>query len=219
MSLSRLFGRRPQSSVEWVVCEHSAFFSCLSGFRREFVVPDVRADFHLWPDYCDCANDFFAVVNGDAITQSEQRSRVFAPFYIREMHNFSMQMPRQISRNANQSSISRRRLGSRDPLIDSSPNCRSDRHERPSAQWNSKLLTKGGEGRMKLSVETQVGVAVAAAFLAMTAIAIAQGDSKGQTGGTDAYGARNNPTINIEITEQRYNGALQPTLWVDPIRL
>jgi hypothetical protein len=72
---------------------------------------------------------------------------------------------------------------------------------------------------MKLSVETQVGSAVAAAFIAMTAIAIAQGDSKGQTGVPDAHGARNNPRINTEITEQQYNSVLQPTLWVDAIRL
>lgn len=76
---------------------------------------------------------------------------------------------------------------------------------------------------MKLSVETQVGAAVAAAFITMTAIAIAQGDTQGRTGVPDAYGPRNNPRINTEvnteITGQGYNSALQPTLWVDAIRL
>jgi hypothetical protein len=72
---------------------------------------------------------------------------------------------------------------------------------------------------MKLSVETQVGTAVAVAFVAMTAIAIAQGNSEAQMGTPDAYGPRNNPRINTEITQQEYNSALQPTLRVDAIRL
>ena len=72
---------------------------------------------------------------------------------------------------------------------------------------------------MKLSVETQVGTAVAAAFIAMTVGAIAQGNSEGKMGVPDAYGLRNNPRINTEITKQEYNSALQPTLWVDAIRL
>jgi hypothetical protein len=72
---------------------------------------------------------------------------------------------------------------------------------------------------MKLSVETHVAAAVATAFIAMTAIAIAHENSEDQTGAPDAYGARNNPRINTEITEQQYNSALQPTLWVDSIRL
>jgi len=72
---------------------------------------------------------------------------------------------------------------------------------------------------MKLSVETQVGAAVAAAFIAMTVGAIAQGNSEGQTGVPDVYGPRNNPRINTEITQQGYKETLQPTLWVDAIRL
>ena len=72
---------------------------------------------------------------------------------------------------------------------------------------------------MKLSVETQVGTAVAAAFVAMTAIAIAQGNSEGKMGVPDGYGPRNNPRINTEITQQEYNSALQPTLSVDAIGL
>lgn len=72
---------------------------------------------------------------------------------------------------------------------------------------------------MKLSVETQVAAAVAGAFIAMSAIAIAHENSEGQTGVPNAYGPRNNPRINTEITEQQYNSALQPTLWVDAIRL
>ncbi len=82
---------------------------------------------------------------------------------------------------------------------------------------------KRGKGKMKLSVETQVGTAVAAAFIAMTAIAIAQGDSEGRTGLPDAYGPRNNPRINAEVntdvTGKGYSSGLQPTLWVDAIRL
>jgi hypothetical protein len=72
---------------------------------------------------------------------------------------------------------------------------------------------------MKLSVETQVGTAVAAVFVAMTAIAIAQGNSEAKMGVSNAYGPRNNPRINTEITQQEYNSALQPALWVDAIRL
>lgn len=72
---------------------------------------------------------------------------------------------------------------------------------------------------MKLSVETQVSAAVAAAFIAMTAISIAQGSSEGQMGVRDADGPRSNPRINTEITEQEHKSALQPTLWGDAIRL
>jgi len=72
---------------------------------------------------------------------------------------------------------------------------------------------------MRLSVETQVAAAVAAAFIAMTAIAIGHETGEGQTSVPDAYGVTNNPRINAEVTEQQYNSDLQPTLWVDAIRL
>jgi hypothetical protein len=71
---------------------------------------------------------------------------------------------------------------------------------------------------MKLSVETQVGTAITAAFVAMTAIAIAQGHNEGQTSLPDAR-PRNNPRVNSQVTERQYNGTLQPTLWVDAISL
>jgi hypothetical protein len=72
---------------------------------------------------------------------------------------------------------------------------------------------------MKLSVETEVAAAIAAGFMALTAIAIGQGNNEGQTGVPDGYGPRNNPRVNTQIREQEYNNALQPTLWVDAIRL
>jgi len=72
---------------------------------------------------------------------------------------------------------------------------------------------------MKLSVETEVAAAIAAGFVALTAIAVVQGNNEGQTGVPDGYGPRNNPRINTQISEKDYNSALQPTSWVDAIRL
>src|SRR5436190_7970187 len=63
MSVSRLFGRRTESSGESVVSDRSAFLSYLNGFRPEFAVADAGANFHLWPDSCDGADDFSAVVD------------------------------------------------------------------------------------------------------------------------------------------------------------
>lgn len=90
MSLSRLFGKRTESSGECVVFEHSAFFSYLNGFRLEFAVPDAGANFHLLPDCCcDCANDFSAFVQRDAVgPRLRSRSRVFRVFYLREVRKF-----------------------------------------------------------------------------------------------------------------------------------
>ena len=71
---------------------------------------------------------------------------------------------------------------------------------------------------MKLSVETEVAAAIAAGFIALTAIAIAQ-NNEDQTGVPDGYGPTNNPRINTHISQQESDSGLQPTLWVDAIRL
>lgn len=71
---------------------------------------------------------------------------------------------------------------------------------------------------MKLSVETKVAAAIAAAFIAVTAFAIAQSD-EGQTGVPDGYSPTNNPKVNTYSTQQEYSSGLQPTLWIDSIRL
>lgn len=71
---------------------------------------------------------------------------------------------------------------------------------------------------MKLSVETKVATAITAGFITLTALTIAHGNNENQTG-VPAYGPRNNPRVNTEITEEQYNNTLQPTLWVDSIRL
>ncbi len=73
---------------------------------------------------------------------------------------------------------------------------------------------------MKSSVEAKVAAAVGSAFIALTAIAIAQGNNEGQTGGEPrAYGPRNNPRINTHISQEGYDSGLQPALWVDAIQL
>jgi hypothetical protein len=72
---------------------------------------------------------------------------------------------------------------------------------------------------MKLSVETKVGAAISAGFIALTAIAIAQGDSQGETGGPSGYGPTNTPRTNTHISQQGGNNFLQPALRVDAIRL
>jgi hypothetical protein len=72
---------------------------------------------------------------------------------------------------------------------------------------------------MKLSVETKVGAAISAGFIALTAIAIAQGNSEGQTGGGDGFGPTNNPRANTHISQPEYNSSVQPPLWIDAIQL
>ena len=72
---------------------------------------------------------------------------------------------------------------------------------------------------MKLSVETKVGAAISAGFITLIAIAIAQGDSQRETGGPNGYGPTNTPRINTHISQQGYNNSLQPSLWIDAIRL
>jgi hypothetical protein len=72
---------------------------------------------------------------------------------------------------------------------------------------------------MKVSVETKVAAAIGAGFIALTAIAIAQGNSGGETGGRDGYSPRNNPEFNTYMGQQGYNSSLQPSPWIDAIRL
>ena len=73
---------------------------------------------------------------------------------------------------------------------------------------------------MKLSVEGKVAAAIGSAFIALTAIAIAQGNNEGQTGGgSRTYGPTNNPRINTDISQTEHNSGLQPPLWVDAINL
>ena len=60
---------------------------------------------------------------------------------------------------------------------------------------------------MKLSVEMKVAAAVAAAFIGLTAGAIAQGGSDGHTGGPNR-----DPSVNTHIIQQGYDNSLtEPT--------
>jgi hypothetical protein len=73
---------------------------------------------------------------------------------------------------------------------------------------------------MKSSVEAKVAAAVGSAFIALTAIAIAQGNNEGQTGGGPrAYGPTNNTRINTHTSQPEYNSGLQPPLRIDAIQL
>jgi hypothetical protein len=94
-----------------------------------------------------------------------------------------------------------------------------DQEGHPSAQWDSKPTNKGVRENMKLSVETKVGAAVAAGFIALTLGAVAQGNWGGQTGEPNSYGPTNKPRVNTYISQQRYEGSLQPPQLIDAIRL
>jgi hypothetical protein len=61
---------------------------------------------------------------------------------------------------------------------------------------------------MKLSVEMKVAAAVAAGFVAWTVGTIAQGNSGGQTGGPNGYGATSNTRVNTYMSQQGYNSSL-----------
>jgi hypothetical protein len=61
---------------------------------------------------------------------------------------------------------------------------------------------------MKASVEMKVAAAVAAGFVALTVGAIAQGYSKGQTGGVNDYGPTNNPSVNSYMSQQGQTSSL-----------
>src|SRR5215831_1330068 len=55
---------------------------------------------------------------------------------------------------------------------------------------------------MKLSIESIGAAAVAAAFMAFTAGAMAQGHSMGQIGGPNNFGPTNNPGVNTHMSQQ-----------------
>ena len=72
---------------------------------------------------------------------------------------------------------------------------------------------------MKLTVETEVAAAIAAGFIALTAIAIGQGNREGKTSGLDGYRPPNNPRVNTYISKEAYDSSLQPSQVIDAIRL
>jgi len=61
---------------------------------------------------------------------------------------------------------------------------------------------------MKLSIESKVAAAIAAACVAFTAGAMAQGHSMGQTGGRNNFGPMNNPGVNMHMSQQGENSSL-----------
>jgi hypothetical protein len=94
-----------------------------------------------------------------------------------------------------------------------------DQEGHPSTQWDSKPTNKGVRENMKLSVETKVGAAIAAGFIALTLGTVAQGNWEGQTGELNSYGPTNNPKVNTYISQQGYEGSLQPPQSINAIRL
>jgi hypothetical protein len=56
-------------------------------------------------------------------------------------------------------------------------------------------------GKMKVSIEAKVAAAVAAAFIALTLGAIAQGNGRNQTGELNSYDLADNPRINTYISQ------------------
>jgi hypothetical protein len=61
---------------------------------------------------------------------------------------------------------------------------------------------------MKLSVELKVAAAVAAAFMALTPGAMAQGRSRGQTAGANHFGPTNRPGVNTNMSQQGDNNSV-----------
>jgi hypothetical protein len=55
---------------------------------------------------------------------------------------------------------------------------------------------------MKLSIEAKVAAAIAAAFIALTLGAIAQGNREDQTGELEGYGLADNPRISTYISRE-----------------
>ena len=94
-----------------------------------------------------------------------------------------------------------------------------DQEGHPSAHWDSKPTNKGVRENMKLSVETKVGAAIAAGFIALTLGAVAQGNWEGRTGELNSYGPTSNPKVNTYISQQAYDSSLQPPQLIDAIRL
>ena len=61
---------------------------------------------------------------------------------------------------------------------------------------------------MKLSVELKVAAAVAAAFMALTPGAMAQGRTRGQTAGANHFGPTNRPGVNTNMSQQGDNNSV-----------
>jgi hypothetical protein len=72
---------------------------------------------------------------------------------------------------------------------------------------------------MKLSVETKVGAAIAAGFIALTLGAVAQGNWEGQMAESNSYGPTSNPKDNTYISQQAYDSSLRPSQVIDAICL
>jgi hypothetical protein len=60
---------------------------------------------------------------------------------------------------------------------------------------------------MKLSIEAKVAGAVATAFVALTLGAIAQENSRGQTGGPNGSGPTKNAGVNTYMSQQGYDSS------------
>jgi hypothetical protein len=76
-----------------------------------------------------------------------------------------------------------------------------------SSIGEGKMKPSTGE-TMKLSVEAKVAAALAAAFIALTLGAIAQGNSASPTGGPNSYGPTNNPEANAHMSQEGYDSSL-----------
>ena len=61
---------------------------------------------------------------------------------------------------------------------------------------------------MKLSVETKVAAAIAAASMALTAGAMAQEHTRVQTGAQNNFGTINNPGVDRHMSQQGFNNSL-----------
>src|SRR5213079_1336776 len=71
LSSSWFCKRRPLASPTW--------YPDLQGLRIKFPVAHTGGNFHLWPDRRDCADDFAALVNGDAVAALQGRVRSAHP--------------------------------------------------------------------------------------------------------------------------------------------
>jgi hypothetical protein len=76
---------------------------------------------------------------------------------------------------------------------------------RAGDRWGRNKATMAN---MKLSIETKVAAAVAAAFIGLTVGAIGQGGSSEETGGPNNYGPTNNAGVNTQMSQQGYNSSL-----------
>src|SRR6267143_6097273 len=46
--------------------------SLLKDLRTKFAIAHAGANFHFWPDCCDCANDFSALSHCDAVSAAQR---------------------------------------------------------------------------------------------------------------------------------------------------